>query len=293
MHRNVQSDILMEEIHWIKCLTSIHLRDDCLKRVKDFRYGHRKTAWKHVKGAKEPHIPVHLRIWELFPAAKASLKRETYLFIIPVINGGYSDWCPFTPCSVTCGGGVKHRSRTCTNPPPEGEGQTCDHLGPNKESQECNTEACRKFLITRLVPRLQDPNTFLLAISPILYLLQRLKVILETEKKKHNWNVWIYKCTVAMLLQRKIRAKIIKWFVMQIHLQFMQFSMTFLIYSLQFIQQLEKLELKIDPLSSNAVDYLSVGLIWKLEKTVKSNIRSTRLSIFFFCERIGGPKQNF
>ena len=67
-----------------------------------------------------------------------------HIFIISVIDGGYSEWCPFTPCSVTCGGGVKHRSRTCTNPPPENGGKHCDQLGPEKESQVCNTEACRK-----------------------------------------------------------------------------------------------------------------------------------------------------
>ena len=91
---------------------------------------------------------------------------------------------------------MKHRSRTCSNPPPEGEGQTCDHLGPKKESQECNTEACRKFLITRLVPRLQDPNTFFSAISPIHYLLQQLKINLERENKHiiGTLNLQMYRC---------------------------------------------------------------------------------------------------
>ncbi|KAL9966591.1 hypothetical protein ACROYT_G024693 [Oculina patagonica] len=57
-----------------------------------------------------------------------------------VIDGGWSAWCSYTACSVTCGGGVRYRNRTCTNPPPQGGGQDC--LGPYSESQECNTQSC-------------------------------------------------------------------------------------------------------------------------------------------------------
>lgn len=59
-----------------------------------------------------------------------------------VIDGGYSEWCSFTACSVTCGGGVSYRTRTCTGPPPENGGRSCDSLGPDIETQECNTEEC-------------------------------------------------------------------------------------------------------------------------------------------------------
>ncbi|XP_078378562.1 coadhesin-like [Oculina patagonica] len=57
-----------------------------------------------------------------------------------VTDGEWSEWCPFTPCSASCGGGVRHRTRTCTNPPPQGGGQDCQ--GPDSESQKCNTQPC-------------------------------------------------------------------------------------------------------------------------------------------------------
>ena len=45
---------------------------------------------------------------------------------------------------MTCGGGVQIRTRTCTNPPPSGGGETCieQDLGPASETQECNTDEC-------------------------------------------------------------------------------------------------------------------------------------------------------
>ena len=62
------------------------------------------------------------------------------------VDGDWSEWCTFTPCSVTCGGGVRYRNRTCTNPPPQSGGQDC--LGPSSELQKCNTESCREYRIS-------------------------------------------------------------------------------------------------------------------------------------------------
>ena len=59
-----------------------------------------------------------------------------------IVNGGYSDWKPYDKCSKTCGGGVKTRERTCTNPPPSNGGQDCSGLGPNSTTSECNNQEC-------------------------------------------------------------------------------------------------------------------------------------------------------
>ena len=57
-------------------------------------------------------------------------------------NGGYSDWTSWSECSKSCGGGVKTRSRSCTNPSPSATGEDCMHLGMNEELASCNNEAC-------------------------------------------------------------------------------------------------------------------------------------------------------
>ena len=59
-----------------------------------------------------------------------------------VVNGGYSDWKLYSVCSKTCGGGVKTRKRTCTNPPPANGGKDCSGLGPDSTTKECSKQEC-------------------------------------------------------------------------------------------------------------------------------------------------------
>ncbi|XP_020605697.1 mucin-like protein isoform X2 [Orbicella faveolata] len=58
------------------------------------------------------------------------------------VNGGYTDWKPYGDCSKTCGGGVKTRKRTCTNPPPANGGKNCSRLGPDSSTSKCNNQEC-------------------------------------------------------------------------------------------------------------------------------------------------------
>ena len=56
------------------------------------------------------------------------------------VDGGWSDFGPWSECSADCGGGVQTRTRTCTNPAPANGGADC--VGDDTETQLCNTFVC-------------------------------------------------------------------------------------------------------------------------------------------------------
>ncbi|KAM4677962.1 LOW QUALITY PROTEIN: SCO-spondin-like [Discoglossus pictus] len=56
------------------------------------------------------------------------------------VDGDWSEWTPWSDCSVTCGGGIQNRYRFCSDPPPSGSGLPCE--GPDREEQPCNLELC-------------------------------------------------------------------------------------------------------------------------------------------------------
>ncbi|XP_078703551.1 SCO-spondin-like [Branchiostoma floridae x Branchiostoma belcheri] len=56
------------------------------------------------------------------------------------VPGGWSVWTSWSSCTVTCGGGVSHRARTCSNPPPAHFGPDCE--GHDTETIECSPEPC-------------------------------------------------------------------------------------------------------------------------------------------------------
>ena len=62
------------------------------------------------------------------------------LLIIHISDGGWSDWGSFGTCSVTCGVGVKIRSRTCSNPKPSLEGKHCQ--GSPVQVAVCSKNPC-------------------------------------------------------------------------------------------------------------------------------------------------------
>lgn len=68
-----------------------------------------------------------------------------------VINGGWGSWSHFTPCSMTCGGGVQESQRECNNPLPQNGGKYC--AGSRKKYRSCNTFNC---LAGSLDPREQQ-----------------------------------------------------------------------------------------------------------------------------------------
>ncbi|XP_041359749.1 SCO-spondin-like isoform X3 [Gigantopelta aegis] len=54
------------------------------------------------------------------------------------VDGVFSDWSDWGECSVTCGGGIKWRTRTCTGPFYNG----ADCVGARNDSTSCNENNC-------------------------------------------------------------------------------------------------------------------------------------------------------
>uniref|UniRef100_A0A0K8VCK3 A disintegrin and metalloproteinase with thrombospondin motifs 9 n=2 Tax=Bactrocera latifrons TaxID=174628 RepID=A0A0K8VCK3_BACLA len=59
---------------------------------------------------------------------------------LQVVQGGWGPWSEFTPCSLTCGGGVQESQRECNNPLPKNGGKYC--AGSRKKYRSCNTHTC-------------------------------------------------------------------------------------------------------------------------------------------------------
>ncbi|XP_062584689.1 sushi, von Willebrand factor type A, EGF and pentraxin domain-containing protein 1-like [Saccostrea cucullata] len=56
------------------------------------------------------------------------------------LNGNWSEWDEWSPCSENCGNGTKTRQRYCTNPAPYNGGKLC--TGSDKEIAECIVKDC-------------------------------------------------------------------------------------------------------------------------------------------------------
>ncbi|XP_060576396.1 coadhesin-like [Ruditapes philippinarum] len=63
----------------------------------------------------------------------------------PCANGGWTGWGQWNTCSVTCGDGIKSRSRTCTNPSPSPHGKYCK--GDSIEVDSCRKIRCRPNIV--------------------------------------------------------------------------------------------------------------------------------------------------
>ncbi|CAL8343147.1 unnamed protein product [Lota lota] len=65
---------------------------------------------------------------------------ERFINLKVQVNGGYSGWEEWGPCSSSCGQGVQERIRLCNNPEPANGGRSCD--GPGMDSRKCQAGLC-------------------------------------------------------------------------------------------------------------------------------------------------------
>ncbi|XP_058450901.1 hemicentin-1-like [Malaya genurostris] len=68
-----------------------------------------------------------------------------------IVDGGWSEWGPWSKCSKTCGVGLRHRKRSCTNPEPKTGGRSCE--GENIEIEKCSGKSCRNDALTKSMSR--------------------------------------------------------------------------------------------------------------------------------------------
>ncbi|XP_057347391.1 A disintegrin and metalloproteinase with thrombospondin motifs 20 isoform X3 [Manis pentadactyla] len=56
------------------------------------------------------------------------------------VDGEWGPWGPYSSCSRTCGGGIKHTARLCDRPEPRNGGRFC--VGRRVKFRSCNTGPC-------------------------------------------------------------------------------------------------------------------------------------------------------
>ena len=61
-------------------------------------------------------------------------------FVNWLVDGGWSSWDRWSQCTVTCRGGTRKRSRSCTNPPAAHGGKSCS--GQHLEIEKCKDVFC-------------------------------------------------------------------------------------------------------------------------------------------------------
>lgn len=57
-----------------------------------------------------------------------------------VVDGNWSGWSEWEECSITCGGGLMARNRTCSNPEPQYGGKYC--TGNDTNISDCADNPC-------------------------------------------------------------------------------------------------------------------------------------------------------
>ena len=90
-------------------------------------------------------ITIHFFVYMKFPIMPYSVKfikhMLTHFF---EVDGHWSDWMRWSPCSVTCGDGSKTRARMCDNPAPSNGGKICS--GNAYDMQQCSETICPGLL---------------------------------------------------------------------------------------------------------------------------------------------------
>ena len=89
--------------------------------------------------------------------------------------GGFTLWTDFTACSATCGG-MRMRTRTCTNPAPKNGGNDC--VGHPAEAETCS-DPCPGQTTALVVKKYYNGQ------SCLIYLLTLILLAAQTDIRQH------------------------------------------------------------------------------------------------------------
>ena len=80
-------------------------------------------------------VYIHLFISHLFRLYSYFVHQD---LLFTLVDGNWSSWGVYGDCSVKCGGGIRRRSRSCTNPKPSNGGRSC--RGSSTQTVTCNMD---------------------------------------------------------------------------------------------------------------------------------------------------------
>lgn len=99
--------------------------------------GEAQESYVEVRGKSVGETTIDVSYTGLKASASVRVTDAEHL---AAIDGKWTDWTPWSSCSVSCGGGTQKRDRSCTNPAPANGGAACSGIA--SETRDCNTQAC-------------------------------------------------------------------------------------------------------------------------------------------------------
>ena len=67
---------------------------------------------------------------------------KKFIEIKTFVDGNWTEWSEWTPCTQTCGAQNQTQTRKCENPLPAHAGNNCSDTNTDTESRSCNLIEC-------------------------------------------------------------------------------------------------------------------------------------------------------